>query len=199
MAILGYTKLEAVNQMLRAVNLPPVSALDPGGDSEEGEAEAVLDLVSRQVQGEGWPENTEQFKTYAAGGAVTVGSDVLRVRGSGPDAHRNLVLNGDDLYDADKGSATITATRGSTVFLEVVRNLSFEDCSPTLKDKIVADAMLTFQQRKQGESREATLTREAVLADIRAQRLRPNIPSQPPNTQPVLPSVVGATTGNERG
>lgn len=190
MATLGYTKLEAVNQMLRAINLPPVAALDTGGVSEQAEAEAMLDLVDRQIQGQGWPENTEQFKTYTAG-SITVGSDILRVRGSGPDAHRNLVLQGDALYDADKGSLTVTATRGSTVFLEVVYKLDFIDCSPMLKEKIVAQAALMFQRRKQNPNREQVLVEEAILADFVAQRIRPNVPAQPPNIQPILPAVAG--------
>ena len=73
------TTLEAVNEMLAAINEPPVTALDPGGTSDAGEAERWLGIESKRIQGDGWHWNTNwryaadlpTVKIAASGGAGT--------------------------------------------------------------------------------------------------------------------------------
>jgi len=73
----GLTKLQAVNELLAAGNLYPVSALDPGGTSDAASAEDQLDRTSAQVQSQGWHCNTEREVTLEVPTVtVTVGSVV---------------------------------------------------------------------------------------------------------------------------
>ncbi len=54
------TTLESVNIIIaEALQEPPVTALDTGGTSIEGEAETWLDRVGKRIQGRGWVANTE--------------------------------------------------------------------------------------------------------------------------------------------
>lgn len=50
-------KLEAVNICIRALGDPAVTALDTGGNSDEGEAEAIIDRQSVIIQRQGWACN----------------------------------------------------------------------------------------------------------------------------------------------
>jgi len=88
----GLTKLEAVNEILEAVDIWPVAALDPSGTSDATEAERVLDRENVRVQGQGWPENTEEnvsmtlpvtkLTAVAGAGTFTIGETVTAT-GSG--------------------------------------------------------------------------------------------------------------------
>lgn len=76
------TKLTAVNLMLEWIGQPPVTGLDSGGTSEEGEAEAILDRESRVIQSRGWWSNTDLDTTLSvctAKIAVTGGSGTFEV------------------------------------------------------------------------------------------------------------------------
>lgn len=72
------TRLEAVNEMLEWINLPPVTALGSAG-SDEYEAETSLDRKTREVLSQGWWVNEEfevdfgvpTIKIGASGGAGT--------------------------------------------------------------------------------------------------------------------------------
>jgi hypothetical protein len=69
------TKLSAVNEMLEAIGLPAVDALDTGGTSEEAEAETLLDRWNRRVQAGGWACNEEQGIT------LEIATDSIQVSG----------------------------------------------------------------------------------------------------------------------
>src|SRR5688500_12696324 len=122
MPVLGLTKLDAVNAMLEAIDAEPVSALDTGGASIQAKAERILDRVCQQAQSWGWPDNAiKTKKSTSSGSTITLPVDTLRIASAGPAQHRNLVLKGDKLYDADT-DALVTA---GDVFLDITRELSF--------------------------------------------------------------------------
>lgn len=69
------TTLEAVNEILGWIGQPAVTALDTGGNSDEGEAEAFLDRKRREVLKRGWHANTED--------QVDFGVPTVRIAASG--------------------------------------------------------------------------------------------------------------------
>lgn len=167
MAILGYSKLDAVNLCLRASGLGRASALDTGGASEAAIAEDVLDEISQQVQTEGLEENTIRFKevTLTGAGKYVLDSDTLRVIPTGKDAYRQLVIRGDDLYDADNGTDVIGANNG-TAHLTIIKELSFEDLAPASKKFIARLAAQEFQRRtKNSPQDDLTLGQESTRAE----------------------------------
>lgn len=184
MADLGMTKLDAVNEMLEVIDQPPVSSLDTGGTSEQADAERTLDRENTRVQSQGWPENTTKAQTYAAAaGTVTLDSDTLWIKSAGSDQHRNLVLEGDQVYDADAA-----ALASADVILDRIRELAFVDCSPKLKDVITARAKQVFQRRKKTDLiQDQFLAQEYAATEIAADRHPLNPLAQPPNVRPILP------------
>lgn len=200
MATLGLTKLQAVNRILRAASLRPVTALDTGGTSEAADAEDLLDEVDVELQSKGWPENTVRAQSHTAadvGGGVykiTVASDTLDIRPVGADAHRTLVLNGDIVFDAnqnteDFGSAVV-------IYFDRVKELDFIDCSPKLKNLIAAEAARRYQQAfLNSPSRDQFLAERAALADQMVER-NPTVARQmtaPLNPRPAPPLALRGT------
>jgi hypothetical protein len=97
------TTLEAVNEMLEAIQQPPVTALDTGGNSDEGEAESILDRESRRIQQRGWYANTEDntafgvpdTKIAVSGGAGTFSfGETVTQSGSGATGTFDHILSG---------------------------------------------------------------------------------------------------------
>src|SRR3990167_1097615 len=119
MPMLGLTKLDAVNEMLEAINEPIAPALDTDGTSEVAEAERILDRISTRVQSRGWPENTLFSKTLTPdGGNIKAPDKCVWLRPAGKNAHRHLVLRGEFVYDMDADSAT--AFGSTTIDFDVI-------------------------------------------------------------------------------
>lgn len=170
MAILGLTKLQTVNNMLRAKGELPVTALDTGGASIAARAEEVLDRVNQRLQIRGFAANTIRSKAYTLDGSgkLTMGSDVLRVQAAGPDQDRKFELRGDDLYDvaANKGTDVIGSPSGS-VYLDVVVLLAFEDMPPAEKEFIGKEAEMEFQRRyRSSPEQDGYIREEAAKVEI---------------------------------
>lgn len=146
MAVLGLTKLEAVNRILRTYQTLPVSALDTGGTSLQAQAEQVLDEVSTQYQARGLDENTQRNKSYTANGSgiVTVASNVIGVASN----NYRVALRGDSVINLNTYSTNWGA--GFTVILDVVEEIAFESLSPGTKEAICKEAEMQFQIRYRG-------------------------------------------------
>lgn len=196
MAVLGLTKLLAVNRMLRAINSLPVTALDPGGSSLQARAEELLDDVNRTIQGRGMYSNTARSRTYTpVAGAIVVGSDVLKVKAAGADGHRNFTLRGDSLYDLDADSATFTAA----VQIDVTKLISFESLSPEDKEYITSEAVAEFQRRWRGSPDQDRYNQENVAkasAYVKNPSVRPG--DMPMNPVPASSLVPAAPTAPQR-
>lgn len=191
MAILGLTKLEAINFMLARIMEAPASALDSSGSwpsktyggSVQGHAERVLDRVSRTVQMRGWKFNTIYAKKYnvAAPGPLTFGSNVLAIRTAGPTQFRNFVLRSDAAYDAEGDTATFAA---GDYFFDIVTHHDFELIDPRVKELVVREAAKEFlRERKPQATQDAYLAEERITADIGANRPFA-LNSAPINTEP---------------
>lgn len=149
MAVLGITKLIAVNRMLRSINTTRVAALDTGGTSIQAFAEDVLDEITTQALVRGGDELWVPGKVLTpSAGSITLDSQVLAVRGSGKDIHRAFSIRGDKLWDMaanlDAGVAAVT------VMVDLVYATDFVDLPPKIKESIVNEACQVFQRRYKG-------------------------------------------------
>lgn len=189
MAVLGLTKLEAVNRILRTYQTLPVSALDTGGTSIQAQAEQVLDEVSTQYQARGLDENTQFNKSYTANGSgiVTVASGVLAV------SHRNyrVTLRGDSVFNL----TTYTDNWGASavVILDVVEEIAFESLSPGTKEAICKEAEMQFQIRYRGSPDQH---QSLALETARTSALSAPAMEKPSVIKPVPSFVPAAPRGN---
>lgn len=199
MAVLGFSKLEAVNLCLRAAGFGRVAALDPGGASEQAIAEDVLNEISEQVQYEGLEENTVKCKVYTLDGSgkLVLDSSTLRVIPAGKDAQRQLVIRGDDLYDADNDTDVIGTPTTGTVHLTWIKEMSFEDLAPASKKYIARLAAVEFQRRRVGSpEKDATLSNEAVRSEATVGKyVAPNNTVRPVNVL-ADPRMAAVTTAS---
>lgn len=183
MAVLGFSKLDAVNLCMRAAGFGRVAALDPGGASDHAIAEDVLDEVSQQVQYEGLEENTVKCKVYTLDGSgkLVLDSSTLRIIPAGKDSQRQLVIRGDDLYDADNDTDVIGTPTTGTVHLTWIKELSFEDLAPASKKYIARLAAIEFQRRIQGSpEKDAMLSQEATRAELTVGKFVPPVNNSRP-------------------
>lgn len=163
----GMTKLDAVNMALSGINEYRVTSLDTGGTSVQADAERYVDDSTRYFCAMGWPCNTRRSAAFTPSSAtfeITLASDVLRVRGAGPDQHRNLVIRGDKVYDADKGTNSMGSA--NAVFMDVAVLLSFEDLDPMLKELVAKHAQQQFVRRfSASQLSDAFVSQELSIVD----------------------------------
>ena len=161
------TKLDAVNACLAAVNEYRVTSLDTGGTSIASEAERYVDDSTRYFCAQGFPCNTLRAKAYVPTAGtleVTLGSDVLRIRPAGPDQHRNLVIRGSKVYDADKGQFSMGSS--NAIYLDVAELLVFSDLDPMLREQVAQHAAQRFARRTTGsQATDAYLSQELGITD----------------------------------
>ena len=160
------------------------------GTSIYHRARHFLNRESKRVQAQGWPENTTNGKAYTAdsSGHVELGATVLQIKGSGPDAHRDLSMRDDSgdlkLYDNNKGTFVVATASTGVVFVDQVDALGslvaassawgFELASPMLQDVIVDGAKVRFQRRIQGNlDMDTALRQEHMSSDHQAPRNEP--------------------------
>jgi len=160
------TKLDAVNQCLAAINEYRVTALDTGGTSIGAEAERYVDDSTRYFCAQGFPCNTLRAKAYTPDGSfeIVLGSSVLRVRSAGPDQHRNLVMRGTKVFDADKGQFAMSGA--GDVYLDVAELLDFADLDPMLREQVAQHASQRFARRIVGsQMSDAFISQELAITD----------------------------------
>jgi len=157
--------LEAVNRMLEAIGEPNASALDTGGTSDAGQAEAMLDRVTKDVLSNGpnelggWCVNTHLEKVYTPNSSdqIEIPSTIISIeRSSTGDkyTYRNGLL-----YDPKEESYTFT----DTVKLNVIEDIDFEDLSYKLRRYIAVKAAFEFQRWKKRGQYDDALARETML------------------------------------
>lgn len=160
MATLGITKLIACNEILMAVGMARVAALDTGGSSDVAEAEYVLDIVTREILMRGFSGNTLRVAITASdagtidlNGGTTGQSplnpayDALRVEGEFKHQRRALSLYASAVWDEDYGSNACFGVH-EVVYLKVIINRAFADIQPDVKELIVAEAKQRYRAMK---------------------------------------------------
>lgn len=163
----GMSKLDAVNMVLAGINEYRVVNLDTNGTSVQADAERYVDDSTRYFCTMGWPCNTRRSAPFTPSGPsfeVTLVDSILRVRAAGPDQHRNLVMRGSKVYDADRG----TFNFGNTVpvYLDVAEQLGFEDLDPMLKELVAKHAQQQFARRfSSSQIADAMISQELGIVD----------------------------------
>lgn len=170
-AELGLSKLDAVNDMMRAVGLRPADALDTNGASDEAYAEDVLDLATEYELSKGWPANTRYAQTLTAvdnSGSyyIDVGATVLSIDCLGPGRYRgNITLREGRAYINTEG----TSDFGSAVSItaNIIDELAWDKLPPDLKHVVLARAISMWKLRKMPD-REMAAMFAAERAEVNA-------------------------------
>lgn len=160
------TILAAVNEMLEAIGLPAVDALDTGGTSEEAEAEAMLDRTDRSIQAQGWHCNTVR-RTFTPNGSDQIPlTDILRVvQPVGFSAAENVTVRNGLLYDLEND----TDEFDHDIELLVVEKLDFTHLSETMREYITAEASVRYQRfKKRGRIDDEFAQEQRITARVKA-------------------------------
>ena len=153
------TVLESVNTMLSAVGSSPVSGLDNPG-AEVKIAQNILDETRRDVLSRGWAFNSDQKMEVAVptSGIYSIGENILRIDGStGYNGDLDLVHRSGKLYDRKDHTFTLTET---TITVDVIYNLPFEDCPEVARRYIMIRAARVFADRLVGYSQQHQFTQQ---------------------------------------
>jgi hypothetical protein len=159
------TELEAVNQMLAAVDISPVSALGGSTDLEVQGAITRLSNLNRSIQGMGWDFNTRLELLYVrnVSNEISIPTNVLRISPAGRSIGTDYVLRANKVYNRtrDVDSSVLT----EDVYLDVVELINFEDLPQSCRDYITARAV---REHERFESSDDTKTEVAQQAEISA-------------------------------
>lgn len=163
------TKLEAINAILRRLGLPPVSALDTGGNSTQAHAERFLDDADRSCQARGWHFNTRVGVTLARNGSskIAVPASAYRIDTSGSSADVDVTVVGGFLYDI----ANNTDVWSRDLEVSYVSHTAFADLPQTFADYVVSEAAYLFNRaRKANPALDAALVAESARRHSEAKR-----------------------------
>lgn len=149
MSTTATTRLEAVNIMLSALGESPVSTLVGNASASVAMAQAILDEVDKEVQGEKWHFNSEDEIQLVpdVNGEIAVPNNYIRV-----DAKRvlypslDITVRGGKLYDRIAHTSVFT----SPVKVDVVMLLSFEDLPEAARQYIITRAARKLLDRVLG-------------------------------------------------
>ena len=167
----GMSKLNAVNACLAAVNEYRVTSLDTNGTSIAAEAERYVDDAVRYICAQGYPCNTRKAVAFSAAATspyeisiAAANPDILRVKPVGSSQHRNIVIRGEKLYDADRST---TNFQGQTIHMDVAELLTFTDLDPQLKEMTVKYAAQQFSRRTtQSQLSDAYISQELATTEL---------------------------------
>lgn len=169
---MAFTKLDAVNRMLRAAGEQPVSTLVSDSTNDVDIAVQVLDEATMQVLGQGIPENTVKLTlTPTTDGFVYLPSTVLYADADPDDTtwrDRNVNQRGNRLFDNDNNTFVFTT---ETVKVTVKQMLEFNDL-PLHTQMYIADmAARQYQMDTKGDPDVDARLAQRVLESQAAQRI----------------------------
>lgn len=142
----AYT-LDAVNEILEAIGEPPVDALDTNGNSDEAQAEATLNRWTERILRRGWFQNTIIEKEYTPDGSDQIEmTDVLDFRHTTYSAWLKMAIRNGYLYDTENQRDTWPDL--SSVKLDVILDVDFDDLTPALRTYIIAVTAQAFERFK---------------------------------------------------
>ena len=136
------TELSAVNSILGAIGQSPVTSLV----FDNPEISFIYNLLrdsNVDIQNEGWHFNTEKHVTYtpdAVTGKIEIGNDILRMDVTDGWSKRqyDVVKRGGYLYD--KYDHTDDWSDTTSINLDIVRLLTFEDLPMVFQRLVIAKA-----------------------------------------------------------
>lgn len=198
---MSMTMIEAINCVVETVREFPMSGTTRPSQQTPADTTSIYaraeDFISRenmQVQSQGWPENTEPCRRFTpVSNRIALPSNILRIRASGPDAHRTLVMREEviggvgvrSVYDANLRTFAMGT---SDVFIDAVVLLDFEDLPRPLQGVIVQAAMMKFQRRHENSQlSDQQLLMEYMQAEAIADRNRVKDDAMSFNLRPMVP------------
>ena len=169
------TELEAVNIMLGAIGESPVSSLDDPSLVDVALAKSILDETNVALQTAGTHFNLEKNYPLTADtdGNINVPANCTKIDAVGESVDKDLVLRGTKLYDRDE--RTFTFAIPTTIYVDMVLLLPFEEIPQYARRYICVKAARRFQARVVGsdtlfgftqrDEEEALITYEQAEAD----------------------------------
>lgn len=197
------TDLQAVNQMLAAVNIRQVASVSSEtGSDDASDALRVLYRTSTEVQARGWPANTTEgklFTSHSSNGTLDITDSAaitpLRIHCVAPGEFRDaLEIRGDLAYN--KRTGTTNLGNSQAIYLDYVEELDFEDdCPPDLQAVIVAEAIANFKAEREGQGAfQNRIANREAKAEVTANRDRGMMGKVSQNNSPLIPGG-----GSDRG
>ena len=152
------TELSAVNAILGAIGQSPITSLN----FTNPEVSFIYNLLrdaNVDVQNEGWHFNTEKHVTYTpdANGKIEIGNDILKmdITNGWVDRNHDVVKRSGYLYD--KLNHTDDFSDHTTIDLDIVRLLSYEDLPEVFKRYIIYKASVRAATQLVGNAQLAQL------------------------------------------
>lgn len=160
------TKLEAVNIVLRAGGGRGVGVLDTGGASTASDVERMLDEKEKQIQARGWHYNTrvDVELTPDGNGYIDKPATAFTADTYGQDAGRDVVWNGDRLYDRDENTQVFT---GSLRF-EIIDRWEFHCIPDPIARWIAHEVSVEFWRSRIAPSQLVFIERDRKDARVQA-------------------------------
>ena len=152
------TELSAVNAILGAIGQSPITSLN-FTNPEIGFIYNLLRDANVDLQSEGWHFNTEKHVTFTpdSNGKIEIGSDILRMDTTDGwvDRNHDVVKRNGFLYD--KYNHTDDFSDHTTIDLDIVRLLSYEDLPEVFKRYIIYKASVRAATQLVGNAQLAQL------------------------------------------
>lgn len=158
--------LDAVNEILEAIDEAPATALDTGGTTETADAERVLDRVTERILAEGWTCNTISSNTLSPSGNEITLSGILRIERPDGGIETNLTIRSGKLYNRKTGTFTFT----SAVTLRTIMDLDLAVLPTSLRAYIIAASRAEFWRIKKQVEEPGLLIEQLVAAREAARR-----------------------------
>ena len=135
------TELSAVNSILGAIGQSPVTTINKQ-NPEIGFIYNLLRDANVDLQNEGWHFNTEKHVTYTpdSDGKIVIGNDILKMDTTDGwiDRTHDVVKRNGYLYD--KQSHTDDFSDHTTINLDIVRLINYDDLPEVFKRYIIYKA-----------------------------------------------------------
>lgn len=178
MAEIGISKLQAVQEMMRAAGYGIPSSIPGSADgSDEGNAEAVLDQIVEEGMVEGYEGTVRRgilIETADIGGSVykaAVPSGVVGVECLAPGRFAGRITTRDGfLYATHEGTDTFTAN--DVFYCDLYDTVDWTDLDPGVKQVLLRKAVERFVRHyRYDPNKNAKLQNEATEADYRVDRV----------------------------
>lgn len=137
-------KLTAVNEVLRRVGLPPVSALATDS-SAAAHAERFIDSVDRSVQSRGWHFNRRRGVTLSPDeftSKIAVPTGTFHIDTDGTSRHVDVTVSGGYLFDLENN----VDTWSQDLVVAYVQKVAFTDLPEAFADYVVTEAAYQFNR-----------------------------------------------------
>lgn len=160
-------KIDAINNVLRRVGLPPVPKPDTDGISAAAHAERFLDAASRSCQSRGWHFNTRRnvlLERDPESNKIAAPAGVFHVDTDGQTRHVDVTVVGGFLFDLENN----VDTWSQDLYVTYIVNMDFSDLPEAFADYLVTEAAHQFNRfHKKDQALDQMLVQEMNLRWIR--------------------------------